>query len=520
MGIQAADLFAAGAAALDANDLETAERYFGALLAADKRSHQAWNALSVVAVRSGNPEIAAERARQALALARRNPIYLNNLAVALGELGQLSEAETALRRALKLNPVYAEGMFNLGKVLHKQGRLEDSLRVYERAYAVDEKFPGLRLNLAQVYQFLARADRAVELLRGFEDTDDLLATTFAECLVELEGPERAIAWMKSGARKHPDWPRLRFALGVTLLSIADWPDGWKEYRFRTSVSADDRPREISHVFPASLKGRRILLCGDQGLGDILFFLRFAPALRERGAKVVLHSPPQLLTVLDGNGAIDEITSDPVDSQSFDDTLWIGDLPAALKVSDFPPAIVLACEDAARIRVGKYLSELGPAPYMGVTWRAGTNVNRLAEYGNVLNLQSKEVPLEQLGASLRHWPGTLLALQRNPYPGELNAISVAAGSTVHDLTAANADLVEMLAILSQLQEYVAVSNTNTHLIAGLGKTARILLPHPPEWRWMQQGSESPWFPGFPIYRQLPSRDWDEPLARLRADLMPS
>ena len=117
-----------------------------------------------------------------------------------------------------------------------------------------------------------------------------------------------------------------------------------------------------------------------------------------------------------------------------------------------------------------------------------------------------------------WQGTLLCLQRNPYPGELDAVEAAAKAKVHDLSASNADLVEMLAILSLLEEYATVSNTNVHLRAGLGKGARILMPYPPEWRWMREGDSSPWFPGCRVYRQPPSRDWSEVLARLRSDLI--
>jgi hypothetical protein len=90
--------------------------------------------------------------------------------------------------------------------------------------------------------------------------------------------------------------------------------------------------------------------------------------------------------------------------------------------------------------------------------------------------------------------------------------------VQDLSAANENLAEMLALLGQLQDYVTVSNTNLHLHAGIGGRARVLVPRPAEWRWMDEGERSPWFPAFPVYRQPPSRDWTEPLARLRRDLI--
>ncbi|MBI2508645.1 MAG: hypothetical protein HYV99_01175 [Betaproteobacteria bacterium] len=109
------------------------------------------------------------------------------------------------------------------------------------------------------------------------------------------------------------------------------------------------------------------------------------------------------------------------------------------------------------------------------------------------------------------------LQRHPSPQELADLTRSLGRELLDLSAANEDLEEILALLSLLDDYVGVSNTNMHLMAGLGKTARVLVPCPPEWRWMAWGEESPWFPGFTTYRQRPDGDWNDALAALRRDL---
>jgi len=82
---------------------------------------------------------------------------------------------------------------------------------------------------------------------------------------------------------------------------------------------------------------------------------------------------------------------------------------------------------------------------------------------------------------------------------------------------NEDLEEMLALLTALDDYLGVSNTNMHLRAGIGRTARVLVPWPAEWRWMAAGHASPWYPGFRVYRQQPDGDWNEALTRLRGDL---
>jgi hypothetical protein len=130
---------------------------------------------------------------------------------------------------------------------------------------------------------------------------------------------------------------------------------------------------------------------------------------------------------------------------------------------------------------------------------------------------KEAPLNLLARSLEGIPGTIIAIQRHPRDSELDALRRDLKRDVHDLSAASEDLEDMLALLALLDEYIGVSNTNMHLMAGIGKTARVLVPHPPDWRWMLRDGESPWFPGFATYRQRPSGDWTSALERLAQDL---
>ncbi|MGA0034329.1 MAG: hypothetical protein ACO3HA_13505, partial [Burkholderiales bacterium] len=132
--------------------------------------------------------------------------------------------------------------------------------------------------------------------------------------------------------------------------------------------------------------------------------------------------------------------------------------------------------------------------------------------------SKEIPLEALAVAVRDVRGTLISLQRNPAPGELRQLSDFVGDEIHDMGVVNEDLEEALALLTLLDEYVGVSNTNMHLLAGLGRSGRVLIPNPAEWRWMALGDASPWFPGFSLYRQTISRDWSNAIERLRGDLL--
>jgi hypothetical protein len=197
--------------------------------------------------------------------------------------------------------------------------------------------------------------------------------------------------------------------------------------------------------------------------------------------------------------------------------FIASLPKAhgLIYPDLPRALELTPLPGRLASLTLRLSELGPPPYRGLTWRGGTAP---AEQGRDMAwMLFKEIPLKSLAAALEHVDGTFLALQRNPGPGEIDELGGCLKRPVHDLCDLNEDLEAMLALLALLDDYIGVSNTNMHLRAGVGKTARVLVPCPAEWRWMAQGDRSPWFPGFSIYRQENNGDWSNALAQLTADL---
>ena len=179
-----------------------------------------------------------------------------------------------------------------------------------------------------------------------------------------------------------------------------------------------------------------------------------------------------------------------------------------RIDHIPPPFTLVPRTEALEAVRAQLVAAGSPPYIGVTWRAGTRGR---------NTLHKEVPLVRLAGLLKTLPATILILQRHPAEGEVEALASALGRPAHDLSPLNEDLESMLALLALIDDYVGVSNTNMYLRAGTGKTARVLVPAPPEWRWMAEGKESPWFPGFTVYRQGYDGSWEEAFDMLTSDL---
>ncbi len=200
----------------------------------------------------------------------------------------------------------------------------------------------------------------------------------------------------------------------------------------------------------------------------------------------------------------------------DETLYLGELPWLLEANDparFPPPLALTPDPVELARAKAALDALGPQPRIALTWRGG-----VASTGPA-RTQVKEIDLEMLGAALRGIDAAWISVQRLPREGERERLAGAIGAPVLDMSEANGDLEQMLALLSLASDYVGVSNANMHLRAALGGPMQVLVPHPPEWRWVMEAARSPWFPRAIVHRQTPGLDWSAAMHSLREALLP-
>lgn len=436
-----------------------------------------------------------------------------NLVSALMDDGRFADAEQACRELLRRAPEQAEAHRFLAAILGHQGRIADALPLYARAAA------------------LAPDDAAALRAWGgaLAETGQLLP---------------ALRVLATAARQDSASDALPQLESSIFLAHGLFADGWTAYRrrpaflrFAEKLGADT----LAQRLPADLAGKHVLVLREQGIGDELFFLRYAPRLRALGANITVRATAKVAALIARAACADTvIAGDAVPAAPVDLQLLCGDLPHALhpvmRSASIPATGLSDCRDYnicigayfpglpatlripvlpdAAAAVGQRLQQYGPPPYLGVTWRAGTAARDQIGADWVL---SKELPLPALAQALRGCSGTLLALQRHPAPGEINDLAATAGKPVHDCSDLNDDLEQMLALLAQIDDYVGVSNTNMHLRAAAGRTARVLVPNPAEWRWMAGDRSSPWFPGFQLYRQSASGDWGPALQSLANDL---
>ncbi len=449
-------------------------------LALDPGSAIAHNNLGNAHLALGRLDEAEENYRAAIA---QEPDYWPahcNLGNALLRKQQHQAAAESYRQALRIKPDSAEALGNLGELRHLDGALGEAEELLQSAIAIDPGLVAAHSNLGALWMDLGRYDDACERLEHVQSLD-------------------------------PDYLPARTNLGLLALLRGEYATAWPFYAARQSVR-EHAGALWQEPLPRDLAGKHVLILKDQGLGDEIFFLRFAPVLKARGARITYCAGAKIVAILKRLPFLDEVVTSEAGLEAPDYKLSAGDLPLALgmvSAGDLPPVYSLPMEDGREAAMTRRLGELGPPPYIALTWRAGTP----HEPGSIF----KEAPAAVLARTLAAVSGTVVALQRNPEPGEIAAVTAALGRPVHDLTDLNDDLEDMLAALSLIDEYVTVSNTNVHLRCGVGRPSRVLVPNPPEWRWMAAGDQSPWFPGSPVYRQGVDGSWDGALARLARDL---
>ena len=471
---------------------------------------EAHNSLGVICAGQERLARAVQHFNKAIALKPDYADAHNNLGIALARLGKLEEALEAHEKALAIEPENVEILNAMGTALRDTGQREGAICLYQRALALHPGHPEALNNMGVALNDLGRAGEAIDAYHmAIEARPDYAEAyrNLAKPLIGLDDIEGAIEACTLALRIRPDYAAARWERALPLLLAGRFDEAWEDTLARPVV---DRKRfaRPTEPLPQDLAGKRVLLVGEQGLGDQLFFLRFAAALKARGAEVLARVDPKIAEIIAPVPFIDRVLGPGEKPGQYDFALTLGDLPYLLGADDPPPPVAMMADDGRMSAMAARIGAFGPPPYIGVTWRAGINDARRLY---------KEAPMEVIARALSSTEATVVALQRHPEPGEIEGFADALGRQVFDATAINEELADMLALLALIDDYVGVSNTNMHIRAGAGRRARVLVPHPPEFRWMAKGETSPWFPGFTIYRQHRDAGWKEAAEALARDL---
>lgn len=373
----------------------------------------------------------------------------NNMGHGLCRLGRLEEAEAYLRKALALLPEAADFLYNLGSILHDQGRMEEAISEYQHA-------------LAQ-------------------------APLFA----------------------HAHW-----SLGMALLQGGDFAQGWKEYEWRWQLPSFMALRAhyqgMRWTGEQPVAGKTLLLYAEQGLGDSIQFCRYATALSELGARVILHVPAALTRLMRSLPGSIEVMDQAQDVPAHDMHCPLMSLPLAFQNAQVPLPPVQPYLFADAELVEKWQCRLGPRslPRVGICWRG--NRGHKHDY-------RRSIALDQM-LMLADESHELVCLHEKLSTEETGKLDNHAHCRRFD--GELSDFADSAALIAQLDLVITVDTAIAHLAGAMGKPTWLLLSAQADWRWMEGRADSPWYQDVRMFRQATAGNWLTVIVEIQKQIQPA
>ncbi|MGA2985288.1 MAG: tetratricopeptide repeat protein [Terriglobia bacterium] len=422
---------------------------------------------------------AVEFCRRALVLApHRHEIY-NLLGFALVNAGDYAAAVEVYRRALVLKSNSADTIFGLGYLLERQGDLASAAVSYQLVLKLDARLVDAHLHLGIIHFLQGNLGKAVE------------------CFARVQ--ELA-----------PDNTEVRTFLGHIHLLQGNFPLGWgeHEYRWKTAHFLRHRREYTQPLWKGEpLEGSRILLHAEQGLGDTLQFMRYAPLVEARGGNVILEVQPRLYRLLKLTTGAEEVIrrGDALPEIDWQCPLLSLPLAFATDLNSIPATIPYVHPDPAL--VGAWRQRMsGNSLRIGLVWGGSPTFP---------HERWRSIPLEQL-APLTNLEGTTFySLQMGPSASQVKQL----GPRVHliDLQDEQQDLADTAAIVANLGLVISIDTSVAHLAGAMGKPVWVLLHKSPDWRWLLDREDSPWYPTARLFRQATLGNWQDVVARVEREL---
>ena len=434
----------------------------------DPTAAQAWFNLGVVRTLTGELDLALAAYQQAIATRPRFARAYNNAGILLQTRGDARGAGSCYRHAAQADPHYADPHYNSGLLAFAAANFTAAERAYKRALHIEPSHAEARNNLGNT---LLELGRAREARRCFE-------TVIAAS---------------------PQHPEARWNLGFTQLLLGDYAAGWPNYEFRLTQAERERQFRASRWQGQLLEGHPLLLWNEQGLGDAIQLARFIPAVQARGAEVHLETAPPLERLFAS------LACQLIAPSSQLKTAWqlpLLSLPTLFetRLDTIPPAPYLTATASHRSKFRALLAETLPPGNLrvGLAWSGNPNHQRDRQ---------RSLPPRLIPSLTGALPGvSFVSVQRGaPPPGVV---------TFDDYIA---DFADTAGLMANLDLIVSVDTAAAHLAGALGVPVWLLLSFAPDFRWLLDREDSPWYPSMRLFRQRRLGDWSHLLANVHAEL---
>jgi tetratricopeptide (TPR) repeat protein len=471
--------------------------------------------LGVVNMRRGFPAEAVSQFDLALQLKSDHAELFNNRGNALKELKRPNEAIESYERAIALRPQFAEAHVNLGNLLLALERWGEALEHYDRALS-KKSYPSAffsrgisLLRLGRFDDALASCDRAVELDPNHAEAFNLRGNV----LVALKRVDEALASFNRAIEINPARAEAFYDRSHCRLLAGFYREGWADHEWRWQSKGFPSKRPAVNAPPwrgQNLDGRRILVFREQGYGDIIQFARYIPLLRQCGAEVTFFLSPQLHRLLrpliGGVNVISEIDG----QMRFDFQCALMSLPLGFKTDLAAIPVVNPYIGAEPDLLACWRERIGSHGFkIGIAWQGNPKALERTRFIPLRNF----VPLARL-------PGVrLISLQ---YKDGLDQLAELPGDVRIELPGDDFcrgpdAFVDTAAVVANLDLVISCDTSIAHVAGAMGAPVWVALNHVPDWRWLLDRDDSPWYPSARLFRQSQRGNWEAVFLDIKREL---
>jgi tetratricopeptide (TPR) repeat protein len=496
-------------------ELIEAKKLFEQILKTNPNHPQALHSLGLIAHQNGQNDLARELIQKAIDVDAQYPQFHYNLGIVLQALERKQEAIRCYDQALLLKDDYFEAFNNAANILQSLGCYSDAVEKYKKVLSIKPDYVEAYHNMAVA---LSRMDNYDEVIRQCENAialrpDYTQAYNTKACALQMLGRHlEAIDIYRKALEINPDYADAHVHLAMALLLIGKFEQGWVHYRRRMNTTNICCPHDIetSRWDGSQFKGKNLLVWCEQGIGDAINFIRYLPGVKEKGGTVTLAVKKSLLRLFSKLEGVDELvqaTKETNLADRFDLHVPLLDMPQIFNttietIDDCTPYLFADSTTAQSWRTRLN----GPEFKVGIVW-AGSATHK--------NDRHRSCSLEQF-IGLTEIPSVrLYALQKGPAANQLRELTD--NTMITNIADQFEDFADTAAAIDNLDLVISVDTAVLHLAGAMAKPVWALLPFVPDFRWMLNRDDTPWYPTMTLFRQSRLDRWDDVFARVTSQL---
>ena len=492
-----------GGALQEHGKLDEAVEAFNKALTIKPEYAEAYNNMGVTLKEQGKLDEAMASFNKALAIKSDYAEAYNNMGTVLKDQGKLEKAIASYNKALSLKPDYAKAYNNMGVTLQEQGKLDEAIEAYKMALAIKSEYAEAYNNMGTVLKDQGKLDEAIEAYKmalAIEPDYAEAYNNMGSAFQDQGKLEKAIASFNKALSLKPDNAETYTNMGLTYLCKGSLEEGFKfnEYRFKKQKVPTRAPREKLHWNGSEpIKGKEFLVYEEQGLGDIIQFCRYLPTLVKQGAKVTFKVTQKLHAILQTMDSGVTLSTTDADEGQIDFEAPLMSLPHLFKthLKTIPSMNPYLYANHGRTKTwGERLHT--DRFKIGICWQGSKSKIDIG----------RSFPLSLFEGISKAPNVELISLHKGEGEHQIKDISFDLTTLGADFDADQDAFLDTAAVMMNCDLIITSDTAIAHLAGALGCQTWVALKHVPDWRWMLDRSDSPWYPTMTLYRQKNPGDW--------------